>query len=233
MFFWNSLAFLIIQQMFSVWPLVPLSFINPIWTSGNSLFMYYWGLSWRILSINLQEILKYQQVCLSLWWRSLLFSLILAVPQILFVPSKSLWWAWGWILNMIAPYLFLFVTFLGGSDGKETACNSGDPDSTPGSRSSPGEGNSNPLQHSCLENPMDEGTWWATVHGVADSDMAEWLTLYCLVTASPLSLDEELCVCVCPNILLSILFSRWFWFWCSCRRRWAHILLLHHLGVVD
>ena len=172
MFFWNSLAFLIIQQMFSVWPLVHLSFINPIWTYGNSLFIYCWRLSWRILSITLQEILKYQQVCLSLLWRSLLFSLILAVPKILFVPSKSLWWAWGWILNMIASYLFLFVTFLGGSDGKETACNSGDPDSIPGSRSSPGEGNNNPLQQSCLENPMDEGTWWATVHGVAELDMA-------------------------------------------------------------
>ena len=42
--------------------------------------------------------------------------------------------------------------------------------SVPGSRRSPGEGNGNPLQYSCLENPMDRGAWRATVHGVAESD---------------------------------------------------------------
>ena len=46
---------------------------------------------------------------------------------------------------------------LGGSDGKASACNAGDPDSIPGSGRSPGEGNGNPLQHSCLENPVDGG----------------------------------------------------------------------------
>ena len=55
------------------------------------------------------------------------------------------------------------------SDGKASACNEGDLGSIPGSGSSPGEGNGNPLQYSCLENPMDEGAWWATVHGVAKS----------------------------------------------------------------
>ena len=57
--------------------------------------------------------------------------------------------------------------FPGGSDGKESAYNAGDPGSIPGSGRSPGEGNGNPLQYSCLENPMDRGAWWATVHGVA------------------------------------------------------------------
>ena len=56
-----------------------------------------------------------------------------------------------------------------GSDGKASACNSGDLGSIPGSGKSPGEGNGNPLQYSCLENPMDGGAWWATVHGVAKS----------------------------------------------------------------
>ena len=45
----------------------------------------------------------------------------------------------------------------GGSDGKASVCNVGDPSSIPGSGTSPGEGNGNPLQHSCLENPMDRG----------------------------------------------------------------------------
>ena len=58
--------------------------------------------------------------------------------------------------------------FPGGSDGKESTCNLGDLGSVPGSGRSPGEGNGNPLQYSCLENPMDRA-WWATVHGVAKS----------------------------------------------------------------
>ena len=61
------------------------------------------------------------------------------------------------------------VGFPGGSEGKVPACNAGDLDSIPRSGSSPGEGNGNPLQYSCLENPMDGRAWWATVHGVAQS----------------------------------------------------------------
>ena len=52
---------------------------------------------------------------------------------------------------------------------KASAYNAGDPSSIPGSGSSPGEGTSNPLQYSCLENPTNGGAWWATVHGVAES----------------------------------------------------------------
>ena len=55
----------------------------------------------------------------------------------------------------------------GGSDSKESACNTGDPGSIPGLGRSPGEGNGNPLQCSCLENPVDRGAWQATVDGVA------------------------------------------------------------------
>ena len=57
----------------------------------------------------------------------------------------------------------------GGSDGKKSACNVGDLGSIPGSGRSPGEGNGNPLQYSCLENPMDRGTWQATDRRVAKS----------------------------------------------------------------
>ena len=55
------------------------------------------------------------------------------------------------------------------SDGKASVYTAGDPGSIPGSGRSPGEGNGNPLQYSCLENPMDGGAWWAAVHGVAKS----------------------------------------------------------------
>ena len=53
------------------------------------------------------------------------------------------------------------------SVSKESACNVRDLDSIPGSGRSPGEGNGNPLQYSCLENPIDRGAWQATVHGVS------------------------------------------------------------------
>ena len=57
----------------------------------------------------------------------------------------------------------------GGSDGKESARIVGDLSSIPGSGRSPGGGLGNPLQYSCLENPMDRGAWWAIVHKVAKS----------------------------------------------------------------
>ena len=59
--------------------------------------------------------------------------------------------------------------FPGGSDSEESTCNAGDMGSTPGRRRSPGEGNGNPLQYTCLKNPMDRGAWQAIVHGVAKS----------------------------------------------------------------
>ena len=63
--------------------------------------------------------------------------------------------------------------FPGGSDGKESACKEGDLGSIPGSGRSPGEGSDYHLQYSCLENSMDRGAWWPTVHRVAKS----WMSL--------------------------------------------------------
>ena len=63
----------------------------------------------------------------------------------------------------------VYAKFPGGSEDKASAHNAGDLDLIPGSRRSPGEGNGNPLQYSCLEDPMDGGAWWAAVHGVAKS----------------------------------------------------------------
>ena len=70
--------------------------------------------------------------------------------------------------------LRLHLGFPGGSEVKASACNAGDLGSIPGLGRSPREGNGNPLQYSCLENPMDGGAWWATVHRVAKS--RTWLT---------------------------------------------------------
>ena len=63
--------------------------------------------------------------------------------------------------------------FPGGVEGKESACNAGDPGSVPGLGRFPRKGNGNPLQYSCLEYPMDREAWRATVHGVAELDMSE------------------------------------------------------------
>ena len=62
-----------------------------------------------------------------------------------------------------------YIYFPASSNGKESAYNAGDLGLIPGSGRSPGEGNGNPLQYSCLENSMDGGTWLATIHGVAKS----------------------------------------------------------------
>ena len=68
----------------------------------------------------------------------------------------------------------VFLDFPGGSDDKESSSKEGDRGSIPGSRRSPGEGTGYPLQYSCLENSMDRGTQWATVHGVTKS--RTWLS---------------------------------------------------------
>ena len=73
-------------------------------------------------------------------------------------------------MHVIPEAFYVSNTYLpGGSDGKVSAYNVGDPGSIPGSGRYPGEGNDNSLQSSCLENPMDVGAWLATVHGVAKS----------------------------------------------------------------
>ena len=66
--------------------------------------------------------------------------------------------------------------FPSSSGGKGSACSAGDLGSTPGLGRSPGDGNGNPLQYSCLENSTDRGAWWATAHGVAELDTTERLT---------------------------------------------------------
>ena len=79
---------------------------------------------------------------------------------------------WGFfsrIFNSILEHCILTWGFPGGSVIKNLCANVRDVGSIPGSGSSPGEGNGNPLQYLCLENPMDRGAWWATVREVAKS----------------------------------------------------------------
>ena len=81
-----------------------------------------------------------------------------------------------------------------------------DPGSVPGSGRSPGEGNGDPLQYSCLENPMDRGAWWATVHGVAKSRARlKWLTAHahCIINHLLLLLYGVLFCSGCHNEILS------------------------------
>ena len=98
--------------------------------------------------------------------------------------------------------------FPDGLDGKEPAWNAGDMGLIPGLGQSPGGGQDNPLQCSCPENPMDRGAWRAIVHGVAESDMTEWLTLslqgciifhdmqlICMLTCASLSWLRVGCFC--------------------------------------
>ena len=77
------------------------------------------------------------------------------------------------ILFLSPPYI-LRKGFPDGSYGKESASNTGDPGSIPGSGRFPGGEKGNPLQYSCLENPMDQGAWQTAVHGVAKS--WDWAT---------------------------------------------------------
>ena len=79
----------------------------------------------------------------------------------------------------------------GSSDGKESACNTGNLDSIPGSVRSTGGGNSNPFHYSCLENPMDRGAWWATIHG--DTRVRyDWVTKHHITTLSEMLLHKGL-----------------------------------------
>ena len=111
--------------------------------------------------------------------------------------------AWQWTLGSPTHILKRSISFLGGFPGgsvakgsslvaqwqrgllwwlssKESACNVGNPHSIPGVGRSPGGGNGHPLQYSCLENPMDRGAWWATVHGVEKSwlQLSNWHTSF-------------------------------------------------------
>ena len=79
---------------------------------------------------------------------------------------------------------------------KNLPASAGDPGLIPGSGRSPGEGNGNPLQYCCLENSVDRGGWWTSVHGVAELDMTEQL----IHTHTHTHLGISRCVTVCSVV---------------------------------
>ena len=128
-------------------------------------FVYFW-LCWIFVAT---------QACLYFWWvgATLVAELRLITAVASFCCRSQ---ALGCTGFSSWDFQALDQCFPGSSDGKESAYNSGDPGSIPGLGRSPGEGNGNPLQYSCLENSMDRRSWWATVRGIAESDRTEWLT---------------------------------------------------------
>ena len=104
--------------------------------------------------------------------------------------------------------------FPSGSDGKESACNAGDLGLIPGLRRSPGGGHSNPLQYSCLENPMERGAWQATVHGVTKNQtrLSDFTSLHFIhvsmtfsqiIPPSPSPTESKSLLCTSASLLLS------------------------------
>ena len=137
----------------------------------NIFFCLYKGCFHQIiLSLPMVESLKQCQECPGYFESPYKFNLI-----------SSFWILTGYPIYCGLP---------GGSDGKESACNAGDPGLIPGLGRSPGEGNGNPFQYSCLENSMDRGAWWATVHGCKDLDTTEWLTLALHPIVTPLASSD-------------------------------------------
>ena len=81
------------------------------------------------------------------------------------------------ILHLSNPLGF-YMDFPHSLVGKESACSAGDLGRSLGWERPPGEGNGNPLQYPCLENPMNREAWWAAAHGITELGMTEQLTLY-------------------------------------------------------
>ena len=138
------------QQILAIWYLVPLPFLKPTWTSGSSRFTCRWSLAWRILSITLLLCEMSATVRRRQWQ-----------PTPVLLPGKShgqrsLVGCSPWGREELGRTERLHFHF---------------------SLSCIGEGNGNPLQYSCLENPRDGGAWWAAVYGVTQSrTRLKWLS---------------------------------------------------------
>ena len=97
MFFWNSLAFWMIQRISAIWSLIPLPFLNPAWTSGSSQFTYYWSLAWKNFEHYFASMWD-ECNCAVVWLET--------VTDFIFGGSKNtaVWWLQPWNLKMLAPW---------------------------------------------------------------------------------------------------------------------------------
>ena len=122
----------------------------------------------RVAESNVTEQLTLSQRSLRFFF-PILFCIFCSVGIIsTILSSRSLIPSSVSVILLLIPFSVL-LSFPGGSDGKASACNVGDPGLIPGLGRSPGKGNGNPLQYFYLENPTDGGAWWATVHGAVKS----------------------------------------------------------------
>ena len=128
------------KMPFSIIPFPVRIIVKPIFT--------FWNMC--IADLRVAMVIKNSQVSFTIFLGNRMHTEIVRIEYKAF--SSSIWIQWR---------------FPGGSDDTDSACFIGDPDSVSGAGRPPGEGNGNPFQHSCLENFMDRGAWWATVHGVA------------------------------------------------------------------
>ena len=136
MFFWNSLAFSMIQWILAIWSLVPLPFLNPAWTSGSSQFMHCLSLAWRILSFTLlacevNAIVWYFEYSLALPFFGIgtktdlfqfLFPVLSRKPSAEFsiicwhiecsTLIASSFWNWNSTVGILSPPLALFIVML-------------------------------------------------------------------------------------------------------------------------
>ena len=133
MFYRNSLAFSLIQQMLAIWSLVPLPFLNPAWTSAISQFTHCWSLAWRILTITLLARIFHDSSV------GKEFACNARRPRFNSWIGKIPW------RKDRLPTL-VFLAFPCGSAGKESTCKVGDLGLIPGLGRSPGEGKGYPFQ---------------------------------------------------------------------------------------